>query len=201
MFSKTTEYALRATIYIAEKGTIDHKLGIEEISRAIDSPRPFTAKILQLLSKGGVISSVKGPNGGFYISEKLKKQPVWNILVALDEDERLTNCVMGLDKCSDKKPCPMHEQYKVIKEQLIDLFKKKRILEVAEAMEKEDIFNRCILGLHTCSETNPCPMHAEFKNIRGQLNNLFQKKTIQNLADKMKETNIFINNAKAKSLK
>jgi hypothetical protein len=42
-------------------------------------------------------------------------------------------------------------------------------------------------------------MHAEFKNIRGQLNNLFQKKTIQNLADKMKETNIFINNAKAKS--
>ena len=148
MFSKTTEYALRATIYIAERGTIDHKLSIEEISRAIDSPKPFTAKILQLLSKGKVISSVKGPNGGFYITHQSLKLPAKAIL---------------------------------------------------EAMEKEEIFNRCILGLHTCSETNPCPMHAEFKNIRTQLNNLFQKKTIQHLADKMKETNIFINNAKAKT--
>ena len=142
MFSKACEYALRATILIAQKSSEDNKLSVEDVAEGIGTPKSFTAKILQQLIRGNVISSVKGPNGGFYISEKLKKQPVWNILVALDEDERLTNCVMGLDKCSDKKPCPMHEQYKVIKEQLIDLFKKKRILEVAEAMDKDRLYIR-----------------------------------------------------------
>ena len=70
MFSKTTEYALRATIYIAQKGTIDKKLGIDEIANAIDSPKPFTAKILQLLTKDKVLHSTRGPNGGFYITDK-----------------------------------------------------------------------------------------------------------------------------------
>ena len=149
MFSKTTEYALRATIYIAEKGTIDHKIGIDEISEAIDSPKPFTAKILQLLTKDNIISSAKGPNGGFYITRQSMKLPAKAIL---------------------------------------------------EAIEKDGMLNRCILGLHKCSEINPCPMHAEFKSIRAQLNNLFEKKTIQNLADRMKENNIYINNSKGKKL-
>ena len=77
MFSKATEYALRATIYIAKKSTEEKKLGIEEISRAIDSPQSFTAKILQALTKDNkVVSSVRGPNGGFFITEKTKKLPV-----------------------------------------------------------------------------------------------------------------------------
>ena len=76
MFSKSTEYALRATIFIAQKGSEENKLSIEEISKAIGSPKPFTAKILQLLTKDNrVISSVRGPNGGFYITEKAKKIP------------------------------------------------------------------------------------------------------------------------------
>jgi len=63
MFSKATEYALRATIYIAQKGTEEKMLGLAEISKAIDSPQSFTAKILQKLSRGNkIISSARGPN-------------------------------------------------------------------------------------------------------------------------------------------
>ncbi|MBL0008816.1 MAG: Rrf2 family transcriptional regulator [Saprospiraceae bacterium] len=47
MFSKSTEYALRAIIYLAQKSSVDHKIGITELSEAIDSPKSFTAKILQ----------------------------------------------------------------------------------------------------------------------------------------------------------
>ena len=102
MFSKTTEYALRATIYIAKKSTEEKKLGIEEISRAIDSPKSFTAKILQALTKDNkVVSSVRGPNGGFFITEKTKKLPVRSILQAMGEDEVLGKCVLGLKMCSE----------------------------------------------------------------------------------------------------
>src|SRR5215831_14579711 len=127
MFSKTSEYALRATIYIAQKSSEEKKLGIDEITRAINSPRHFTAKILQTLTRGDVISSIKGPNGGFYISDKQRLLSVKAVLVALDEYAVLQKCVLGLNECSETKPCPMHAQYKLIKPQLQKLFDSRTI--------------------------------------------------------------------------
>lgn len=141
MFSKSTEYALRAVIYIARESSIDKKLGIAEIAASIDSPRSFTAKILQLLTaENKIISSVRGPNGGFYISENAKKLPVRSILKAMGEDEMLGQCVLGLKKCSDVKPCPMHMQYKIIKEKLIALFENKTISDLADEMAEGNSF-------------------------------------------------------------
>lgn len=142
MFSKATEYALRATIYIAKKSTEEKKLGIEEISRAIDSPQSFTAKILQALTKDNkVVSSVRGPNGGFFITEKTKKLPVRSILQAMGEDEVLEKCVLGLKMCSEIQPCPMHAQYKSIKQQLIKLFVTKTIQQLAADIKDGEVFS------------------------------------------------------------
>jgi len=141
MFSKATEYALRATIFLAQKSSEEHKMGIEEIAIAIDSPKPFTAKILQLLTKDNkIISSVRGPNGGFYISTKAKKLPVRSILEAMGEDKILEKCVMGLKICSETQPCPMHAQYKNIKKQLISLFTNKTIQQLAAEISDGVIF-------------------------------------------------------------
>ncbi|HEX5151392.1 MAG TPA: Rrf2 family transcriptional regulator [Parafilimonas sp.] len=131
MFSKTCEYALRATIYIAQKSSEEKKIGIDEITKAIDSPQHFTAKILQFLTRGDVISSVKGPNGGFFITAKQKQLPVRAVLHALNEDTVLEKCVLGLNECSETKPCPMHSKYKFIKHQLIQLFESKTIDHLA----------------------------------------------------------------------
>lgn len=141
MFSKATEYALRAVIYIAQKSTPENKLGLVEIAASIDSPKSFTAKILQSLTADNkIISSVPGPNGGFYITEKAKSFPVRTILKAMGEDEMLGQCVLGLKKCSDVKPCPMHVQYKIIKEQLIKLFENKTIGDLAVEMDTGNSF-------------------------------------------------------------
>lgn len=141
MFSKATEYALRATIYIAKKSTEEKKLGIEEISKAIDSPQSFTAKILQALTKNNkVVSSVRGPNGGYYLTKKAKKLPVRSILQAMGEDEVLEKCVLGLKQCSEIKPCPMHAQYKSIKQQLIKLFVTKTIQQLAADIKDGEVF-------------------------------------------------------------
>ena len=106
--------------------------GLAEIALAIDSPKSFTAKILQLLTKDNkVVSSVRGPNGGFFLTEKAKKLPVSSILEALGEDEILKKCVLGLKLCSEVQPCPMHAQYKPLKLQLIKLFETKTIQALA----------------------------------------------------------------------
>jgi Rrf2 family protein len=136
MFSKTTEYALRASIFIAQKSNEENKLGLAEIAKGINSPRSFTAKILQLLTSGNkIISSTRGPQGGFYISAKARTLPVRVILEAMKEDDILDKCVLGLKRCSETNPCPMHEEYKLIKRQLKALFESKTIQNLADELK------------------------------------------------------------------
>lgn len=141
MFSKTTEYALRATIYIAQKSNEKRKLPIPEISKAIGSPPSFTAKILQTLAKNNkIVSSVRGPGGGFFLSPKAEKLPVMAVLEAMKEDTTLTNCVLGLENCSSKKPCPLHDQYQDIRHELVKMFNHKSIGEIAGELNYENMF-------------------------------------------------------------
>ena len=141
MFSKTAEYALRATIYIAQKSSESKKLGIEEIARSIDAPRSFTAKILQLLTRNNrIISSSRGVSGGFYMTEEAKDLSVRSVLEVIGEDLVLTKCVLGLNACTELKPCPLHTQYKPIKEQLVLLFESKTIRDLAEGLTSGKMF-------------------------------------------------------------
>ncbi|HPM31730.1 MAG TPA: Rrf2 family transcriptional regulator [Chryseolinea sp.] len=127
MFSKACEYAIRAALYISVKSIDGSKLGIKEIAKEIDSPEHFTAKILQTLSREGVISSIKGPNGGFFLDPKSKPIPLNAIVKAIDGDDILNSCSLGLKQCSDKFPCPIHNEIKVYKEKIRDIMKEKTL--------------------------------------------------------------------------
>lgn len=141
MFSKATEYALRATFYIAQKGSKANKLSIDKIAVSIGSPRPFTAKILQILTqKKHIISSVRGPNGGFFIDEPARQFPLLSVLEAMEEDTRITNCIIGLPKCSSENPCPLHPKYAEIKAQLLSVFKTTTIDEITQNLGKQSLY-------------------------------------------------------------
>lgn len=141
MFSKTTEYALRAVIYIAQESSETKKIGITAIANAIDSPKSFTAKILQVLTRDSrVVSSTPGPNGGFYMTDKARALPVYEILKVTGEDIVLNKCVLGLANCSEGKPCPMHSRYKFIKKELIQLFETETIGTLAENAKLGEVF-------------------------------------------------------------
>jgi len=139
MFSKATEYALRAVILIAQKSSEDSKLGLAEIAKGINSPRSFTAKILQVLTADNrIVSSTRGPNGGFYMTQKARDLPVRTILEAMEEDHVLEKCVLGLKQCSETKPCPMHSEYKLIKSRLKALFEATTIQHLVDELEKSE---------------------------------------------------------------
>lgn len=140
MFSKSTEYALRAVIYIAKWSSETNKLGIEPIAKAIDSPKSFTAKILQKLTRNNkLIHSVTGPSGGFYITEEAKDTSMLQVLMLLEEDHVISKCVLGLQECSEINPCPMHSRYKLIKPLLKDMFESKTIRHLIEELDEENI--------------------------------------------------------------
>ncbi|MBS1501792.1 MAG: Rrf2 family transcriptional regulator [Bacteroidetes bacterium] len=121
VFSKTCEYAIRAVLFIAHKTAAGGRVGIKEIASGIDSPEAFLAKILQDLSRKGIVQSAKGPNGGFYLDDKALKRPLTDIVEAIDGDGLFTGCAMGLKQCSEVNPCPLHNQFKTIRSLIHDL--------------------------------------------------------------------------------
>ncbi len=118
MFSKSAEYAIRAVFYIAKSTHLNRRVGIKEIAKNIESPEPFLGKILQALSKNGIIKSSKGPNGGFYLTEVEMNKKLADVVKAIDGDDIFVGCGMGLSQCSERFPCPLHNEFKAIREQL-----------------------------------------------------------------------------------
>ena len=139
LLSKSCEYAIRAAVYVAYTSNLGKRAGIIEIAEAIGSPMHFTGKILQTLSRKQVLSSAKGPNGGFYIADKHSVFLI-DIVRAMDGDELFTACVMGLKNCSDAGPCPLHHQIKPLKSQLLTEFSRKSLNEMVKEYEQNRYF-------------------------------------------------------------
>lgn len=119
MFSKTCEYGLRATIFIAQQSVLNKKVSLLTISEEIGSPKAFTAKILQQLTKNNIINSIKGPYGGFEINtEKMKTTKLSDIVNVLDGNAIYTKCGLGLSLCNDNSPCPLHFKFVAIRDRL-----------------------------------------------------------------------------------
>lgn len=132
MFSKSCEYAIKATIYIAVQSNQDIRVGLKDIAREIASPEAFTAKILQQLSRNNIINSIKGPNGGFQIDKKeMSKVKLSQIVLAMDGDSVFKGCGLGFKECSGKMPCPVHEKFKIVRNELKKMLENTSILELS----------------------------------------------------------------------
>ena len=132
MFSKACEYGIKASIFIAINSREGKRVSPKEISREIDSPQAFTAKILQDLVKANIINSVKGAYGGFEID----KDDIQNI----------------------------------------------KLSQIVNAIDGDKIYNGCGLGLHTCDESHPCPVHDKFIIVRSELKHMLENTNLEQLA-------------------
>lgn len=140
MFSKTCEYAIKALIFIAQKTGNERKVGIRDVAEGIDSPEHFIAKILQTLSKRGFVNSSKGPNGGFYMDENTLEVTLADVVKEIDGDKILYGCGIGLKQCSETHPCPIHNDFKIIREQIVEMLEKSKIRMFIENLEQNITF-------------------------------------------------------------
>ena len=136
MFSKSCEYGIRATLYIAMNSVEGKRVSLRDISGKINSPEAFTSKILQQLVHHKFIHSVKGASGGFEIEkDKLTEITLSQIVRVLDGDGLFTTCVMGLSVCSDAHPCPVHSKFSEIRGDLKDMLEKTTIYDLSTGIE------------------------------------------------------------------
>lgn len=142
MFSKTCEYAIRALVYIAQQTKEGQKVSITSIAEGIDSPRYFIAKILQELSRKGFVQSVKGPHGGFYLSEENREQTLSDVVREIDGNKIFDQCALGLQQCSNEHPCPIHEHMRKIKDDLQELLDNSKVGDLVDGIDENLTFLR-----------------------------------------------------------
>jgi len=117
-------------------------VNVSQVSKGINAPEHFIAKILQDLSRKKFLHSIKGPKGGFYSTVEQRKIKIIEVVKIIDGDELLTKCVLGLETCSSDNPCPMHKEYQHIRKSIIEMLMNNTVNDFYKLLNK----NKAVLN-------------------------------------------------------
>jgi Rrf2 family protein len=132
MFSKACEYGIKASIFIAINSYEGKRVSPKEIAEEINSPQAFTAKILQDLVRNNIIYSIKGAHGGFELDKNtISSIKLSQIVEAIDGDKIFNGCGLGLEICDENHPCPVHNKFKVVRDELKFMLENTSLEELA----------------------------------------------------------------------
>lgn len=139
MLSNTCKYAIRSLIYLANFSDVGKKIGIKKISDDLKIPSPFLGKILQSLAREKILSSTKGPHGGFSLGRDPKEISLFDIVIHVDGEEYFNNCIIRLETCScfaeEITTCPVHKRFSHIRGQLISFYQDTSLFDIIEDFE------------------------------------------------------------------
>lgn len=127
VLSHTVEYALRATLYIARRRPESARL--PEIAAEIRAPARYLAKILGHLARAGVLTSTRGPAGGFQLAAAHEDASLSSIIAAFERPTR-RRCLLGHGICGHNSSCAVHEKWAPIAQSTADFFARTTIGEL-----------------------------------------------------------------------
>ncbi|UCH10187.1 MAG: Rrf2 family transcriptional regulator [Fidelibacterota bacterium] len=134
LYSKAAEYAIQAMIYLAEHEGNSLSM-VATIAKQYQIPQQYLAKIIQTLTKHGLVESYRGRGGGLKLAKPANDITLLQIVHAIDgpppEQEQ---CVIGLDVCSDEAECPLHNEWTHIKSLIRDTLEHQSLAKLAEGM-------------------------------------------------------------------
>jgi Rrf2 family nitric oxide-sensitive transcriptional repressor len=106
MISQTAEYALRAIVYLADQG---EARTTQQIAAATRVPSSYLSKVMQSLTRAGVVNSQRGLHGGFTLVKSPDDVSVWEVIDAVDPIQRIRFCPLGL-QAHGIRLCPLHKR-------------------------------------------------------------------------------------------
>ena len=131
MLSNSSKYAIKAVLYLAVNSSVEKKIMIKDITEPINVPQAYIAKLLQLLVKEKLISSARGPKGGFYLTKENLNETTLQIIYSIDGENRFNSCLLSLEKCDKNKPCPLHKILSPSRKKILKKLKNKTIKELS----------------------------------------------------------------------
>jgi Rrf2 family iron-sulfur cluster assembly transcriptional regulator len=137
IFSRRCEYALQAVLYLALKPG-GERTSIKELTKHVKLPSPFLAKILQDLTRKGLLVSSKGPHGGFALGKPPRDITLFHVVEAIDGVAFTNGCVLGFMECSSVTPCAMHNEWKPIRDRIQSSLASQDVAAMARQMQKPE---------------------------------------------------------------
>ncbi len=105
MFSQTSEYALRVIVYLA--GCNGEPATNRVIAAGTLVPQGYLAKVLQTLSRAGMVKSQRGLHGGTVLARDPHTLTLFDVVQAVDPIRRIESCPLAL-MAHGKQLCPLH---------------------------------------------------------------------------------------------
>ncbi len=132
IFSKKCEIGLQSVLFLStleENETVNAQV----VSRKVKQPKEFVSKVLQILTKSGIVGSHKGKNGGFFLAKPANEIRLIEIVLAIDGNEIFNNCVLGFPGCSDDHPCPVHNTWGKLRDEAYKMLSSQTLAELKDA--------------------------------------------------------------------
>ena len=107
MFSQTTEYALRAVVWLAEQHSKPQTT--RQIAATTRVPAGYLSKVLQALGRADLVKSQRGLYGGFKLTRPPGQISVLEVVNAVDPIQRIDMCPLGL-KSHGAELCALHKR-------------------------------------------------------------------------------------------
>lgn len=133
LYSKTAQYSIQSMLFIAANN-MGQNILVRDVAKELGLPSSFLSKILQTLSRYGFLNSVKGPKGGFSLSEKGAESTIAELVAVVDGPMNFDMCLAGFSPCSEENACPFHYEWQRIREEIRTLVNSKAIVDLAEEM-------------------------------------------------------------------
>ncbi|MFZ9004034.1 MAG: RrF2 family transcriptional regulator [Robiginitalea sp.] len=140
MISNSAKYAIKAVIYLGLHSSKTNKILTREMFEEIQVSESYLAKILQELARRGIISSTKGRNGGFYLSDENFQHSLMDIVRVVDGDQSVDSCILGITNCNMENPCPLHDMVGQGKTEFNRSLEQTLLKDIIEGLQGKQVF-------------------------------------------------------------
>jgi Rrf2 family protein len=130
MISKTSEYALRAMVYLAENPTSPSPL--QAIAASTQVPAGYLSKVMQQLVRAGLVTSLRGLGGGFTLARSAMELSVYEVVQSVDPIARIRECPLKLPEHREGL-CALHRRLDDVMEMVEQSF---RLTSVADLLKR-----------------------------------------------------------------
>lgn len=130
LYGKPTEYAIRALTYLAARPE-QEIVSVQEIAQSEEISSHHLSKVMNQLSRGKMVQPLRGPGGGYRLIRKPDQITLWEVMGCLGARDVFEECAIGWSSCSDTDPCPLHERWGGLRQEIQTYLETVKISELA----------------------------------------------------------------------
>lgn len=134
-FQKTTEYAIRAMVYLAKHP--GQRLSTRALHEALEIPYKYLGQLMSRLAEAGLVSVKHGKHGGYQISENRDSIYLYQIAEQVEGLKDYERCILGFPDCSDEHPCALHDRWVAHRENIKAMLYETTLADLEEEPTKQ----------------------------------------------------------------